>query len=59
MEGVSGEYLYTGGWLILHSDGSCSTNMMDLFDKKRLKLRMALTLLASSVSAMRKNVNKR
>ncbi|EGR34765.1 hypothetical protein IMG5_002370 [Ichthyophthirius multifiliis] len=34
---VSGDYLHSGGWLIIHADNTCEINVMDLFERKEVK----------------------
>lgn len=65
--GISGDFLHTGGWLIVHSDNSCEINVMDIFEKKDLRpdqmfkteVKEGNDLAGKYLAAMRKNANKR
>ena len=35
--GVSGDFMHTGGWIIIHADNSCEINLMDIVDRKDVK----------------------
>lgn len=35
--GVSGDFMHTGGWVIIHADNSCEINLMDIVDRKDVK----------------------
>lgn len=32
IEGFSGDFLHTGGWLAIHPDNSCEINLMECVD---------------------------
>lgn len=32
----SGDFIHSGGWLIIHGDNSCEINLMDCFEKKEI-----------------------
>ncbi|EAR90676.2 hypothetical protein TTHERM_01094890 (macronuclear) [Tetrahymena thermophila SB210] len=37
VKNVSGDFLHTGGWVIVHADNTCEINVMDLFDRKEVR----------------------
>ena len=36
MENFSGDFVHSGGWLIIHADNSCEINLVDCFEKKEI-----------------------